>query len=356
MKVQEQTLYFKDGSSDKIYQADIEEVTLDQYTVNFAYGRRGAALKSGTKTNTPVGKQEAEKLFNELIKSKTSKGYTPGEAGKPFQSTSKESQVTGLVPQLLNTISEQEVQKLLVNPEFIMQEKHDGRRTILKTENGNVTGANKKGLSIAVTLELEKEAQVFGNTTLDGEWMGSTYEVFEILEANGKNLRELPYSQRLEILEATVPENGKIIRRVKTAKTTKEKISLFKQLQAENREGVVFKNLNAAMHPGRPASGGSQLKFKFYAENSFIVAKINQARSVGLQVLEKGLPIDVGNVTIPVNMEIPKIGDILEVTYLYAYPGGSIYQPKNPKVRTDADASDCQLQKLKFKPSTSDDE
>jgi len=351
-----QTLYFKDGGSDKVYQAEILQNPNGLYLVNFAYGRRGGALKAGTKTNAPVSLVEAEKIFEGLLKSKTSKGYTPGADGKPFQSTDNEARVTGLVPQLLNTIELVEVQKLLDDPDFIMQEKHDGRRTIIQTKAGTVTGANKKGLEIAVTKEVEASALASGEATVDGEWMGATLEVFDILELAGQDLRALPYSKRLAILEDTIPETGLVIRRVKTARTTAEKKELFKLLQATNKEGVVFKNINAPVHPGRPASGGNQLKYKFYAENSFQVSKVNQTRSVGIQVFEGDKAVQVGNVTIPPNMDIPKVGDILEVTYLYAFPGGSIFQPKNPKVRTDADASDCQLSKLKFKATSSDDE
>jgi len=41
------TLYFRQGSSDKIYQAAIEPKD-GGYTVNFAYGRRGSTLSTGT--------------------------------------------------------------------------------------------------------------------------------------------------------------------------------------------------------------------------------------------------------------------------------------------------------------------
>ena len=47
------TLYFRQGSSDKIYQAAIEPKD-GGFTVNFAYGRRGSTLSTGTKTQSPV--------------------------------------------------------------------------------------------------------------------------------------------------------------------------------------------------------------------------------------------------------------------------------------------------------------
>ena len=79
------SLYFKSGGSDKEYHVQIETDRMQSnnsdYRVNFQYGRRGAALTAGTKTGVPVTLAEAEKIFDKLVKEKTGKGYTPGEAG-----------------------------------------------------------------------------------------------------------------------------------------------------------------------------------------------------------------------------------------------------------------------------------
>jgi len=47
----------------------------DQYVVNFRYGRRGKALREGTKTQLAVPFVEAEKIFDSLVVSKINKGY-----------------------------------------------------------------------------------------------------------------------------------------------------------------------------------------------------------------------------------------------------------------------------------------
>jgi predicted DNA-binding WGR domain protein len=76
------TLYFKDGSSDKVYQAAIEPQD-DGFIVTFAYGRKGATLTTGTKTKSPVSLAEAKAIYDKLIVEKTGKGYTPEEHGTP---------------------------------------------------------------------------------------------------------------------------------------------------------------------------------------------------------------------------------------------------------------------------------
>ncbi|MFL5348733.1 MAG: WGR domain-containing protein [Hyalangium sp.] len=82
MKLLEQvTLLFQEGRSDKVYEVDLLEVGAGQHVVNFRYGRRGAALKDGTKTPTPVSMAEARKAFDKLVQSKLETGYV--RAGHP---------------------------------------------------------------------------------------------------------------------------------------------------------------------------------------------------------------------------------------------------------------------------------
>lgn len=76
MKLIRQTvLVYREGSSDKVYEVDLCEVGAGSYVVNFRYGRRGARLKEGVKTVSPVPLPDAEKVFQDLVNSKTKKGY-----------------------------------------------------------------------------------------------------------------------------------------------------------------------------------------------------------------------------------------------------------------------------------------
>lgn len=68
-------LYFQDDRSDKIYEVDLCQAGENLYSVNFRYGRRGANLQEGTKTDTPVPLAKAEKVFDKLVAEKVKKGY-----------------------------------------------------------------------------------------------------------------------------------------------------------------------------------------------------------------------------------------------------------------------------------------
>lgn len=69
------TLHYQEGTSDKVYEVDLCLVGTDRYVVNFRYGRRGATLKEGVKTEQPVTLAQAEKVFDKLVSEKTKKGY-----------------------------------------------------------------------------------------------------------------------------------------------------------------------------------------------------------------------------------------------------------------------------------------
>src|ERR1700744_3214941 len=145
------TLYYREGLSDKIYQCQIEPAG-HRFVVNFAYGRRGSSLNAGTKTNVPVEYTDAKRIFDKLVREKQAKGYTQGESAAAYQPVELER--SGIRPQLLNAIDHVEVESLINDDHWCAQEKHDGRRLIVRKQGQDVTGINKKGNTIGLSLPL----------------------------------------------------------------------------------------------------------------------------------------------------------------------------------------------------------
>jgi bifunctional non-homologous end joining protein LigD len=341
------TLYFKQGSSDKVYNASLEEVEDNRFVVNFAYGRRGATLKTGTKTNTPVDYDSAKKIYDKLVKSKTSKGYTPGAAGPQYVHTDVDTRDTGVHCQLLNFIEEAEAERLIQDDEWWAQEKFDGKRLLLhKAET--ITAINRNGLSVgAPDAIITWAGSVNRSYVVDGEAVGETLCVFDLLELDEIDLRLWAYDQRLSQLESLGFDGAIAV--AETAKTAQEKQQFYDRLRAAGGEGIVFKQHAAPYTAGRPNSGGTQVKFKFYATASVVVTQINAKRSVAMVVLDGEQSIDVGNVSIPPNQDVPAVNAVIEVRYLYAYQGGSLYQPTYLGVRDDLRVDDCVITQLKYK-------
>lgn len=80
--VEQRRLFFREGKSDKVYEVDLCEVGADAFVVNFRYGRRGSNLREGTKTESAVSETKARGVYEKLVLSKTSKGYTDDEPGE----------------------------------------------------------------------------------------------------------------------------------------------------------------------------------------------------------------------------------------------------------------------------------
>ena len=348
------SLYYRDAGSDKQYDISLEEVG-DGWVVNFANGRRGASLRPGTKTQSPVSYPVARKIFDKLLREKVSKGYTPGESGTPFEMSDKAGRVSGFTCQLLNAVDEDDIEALIGSEQWCAQQKFDGERRSVRQNGDELVGINRKGLIVPLPKGLHDECKAINRSFLiDGEEVGGRLHVFDILELDGVDLRSRPYEQRLlDLSELLSTAPGAVyLHPVLTAATAHWKKSLHERLRSENAEGIVFKLKDAPYSPGRPNSGGSQLKFKFYDTASVIVSKVNEKRSIGIEVLDGNERVPVGNVTIPANLAIPSAGSIVEVRYLYAYEGGSLYQPVYLGERNDIDLSDCEISQLKFRPES----
>ena len=340
------TLYFKQGNSDKIYTASIEE-SGDGYVVNFAYGRRGSTLKTGTKTTQPVDHEKAKKIYEKIIKEKMAKGYTVGEDGTPY--TSSDVKDTGILCQLLNFITEDEAKALINDDAWWAQEKYDGKRMLIRKEGDVITAINRRGLSVgAPEIIIDTAKSMDDDFIIDGEAIGERLFVFDLLKYNDEDTREYSYEKRLSILE-TMKFPDPAITVIDTARTKKEKLNLLTMLIFDNREGIVFKKHSAKYTASRPNSGGPQLKYKFYATATVLVLEVNIQRSVQIGVLSNKKWIPVGNVTIPPNKEIPHTNSPVEVRYLYAYKGGSLYQPVYLGERHDMEQKDCVISQLKYK-------
>ncbi|MDX2507044.1 MAG: WGR domain-containing protein [Gammaproteobacteria bacterium] len=346
------TLYFKQGGSDKVYQVEIKAVD-GGLLVNFSYGKRGSALRSGTKTAAPVDNAKAIKLYNGLIKSKKTKGYTEGVNGVLYEATEKESLVSGINCQLLNPIDETTAMSLCLNDDYCAQSKHDGERRLIERTDDTVQGINRKGLYVALSSVLASSAKRLSSKDyiIDGEGMGDVLVAFDMLRYDGNDIRHLPYSERFELLKEMVSlSKYDSIRITRTAYTIEDKNQLFIHLETANHEGIVFKRLDSVWSAGRPNSGGDALKYKFYEECSVIVDKINDGkRSVSFYVNDGSTKVSIGNVTIPPNKDIPLPGEIIEVKYLYFFEGGSLYQPIYLKPRNDLHFFDCSITQLKYK-------
>ena len=347
-------LRYQEGTSDKVYRASIETEGIG-YVVNFAYGRRGSALNTGTKTPQALSLQAAESVYRKLVQSKTAKGYrvhSGGDSARAIPVAQDQGRDTGLRPMLCNAVTEKEAAACLRSDRFCAQEKYDGRRMLVrKAGDGTIIAANRKGLEIACPEPVAAVlAGVRGPFTADGELVGDRYWAFDLLESPDGDLRHNAYSERLAQLEHVLGHvSGTCVEVAPTVFGASAKAAFTESLRLAKKEGVVFKDLQAFWTEGKMASAGPSRKLKFWTSCSCVVLRVNAGkRSVELALGGRS----VGSVTIPPNHEVPAPGQVVEVRYLYvAAVGGSLYQPVYLGLRDDIAAGECteEAQQLKYR-------
>lgn len=346
------TLFFVQGTSSKTYQVQLEPAA-GGWVVNYQNGRIGGTLRAGTKTKTPVTYAVAFATYSKLVASKKADGYTESESGVAYTGTENAGRVSGLELMLLNEIDDDEVEQYILDPDWGIECKYDGERRPCVVNDDGIIGVNKKALTVALSQPIHDAIAQGGfmpTTVLDGEDMGESLVVFDVLWFEGRDVRSLPFQERMRVREEVYARSPAFVQ-VTTVIGAEEKRAFIAQARLSGEEGVCFKRLSAPYLPG-----GDALKYKFYKDASVrVVGQNGTKHSVGMEMLDEntGMWHFVGNVTIAPKRALPTKGSIIDVRYLYAYPlPGALYQPSFARSRGDLDHSDCKLSQLKYKKGT----
>jgi predicted DNA-binding WGR domain protein len=270
-------------------------------------------------------------------------------------------------PQLLNMIDDEaEVERLLDDDDWGMQEKMDGTHKMVQWGRGGngspyehgLWVTNKKGKVITPSPTFVEGLQYVLNPysgekshmLLDGEQIGDKFYVFDILEYANADFRSFPYAVRyLRLEEEFKPDHDHRVNIIRVPLYTgEEKRAMYDRFKAEGKEGVVFKKLNATFTAGK--SHRDMVKHKFYATCSCRVSnRATGKQSVGLELLDaNGTWVDVGNVT-TIGHATPNPHSTIEVRYLYFFRGGCLFQPTYIGPRDDVDQEECLMTQLKYK-------
>jgi len=364
-------LFFQEGASDKLYNADIVEDDDKTYSVRVQWGRRGRKLNEGKKA-LGATLEQAERAYQKVVRDKTRKGYeeiaddvSPAAVAPPVGEGSGSKagvggrEKVGTAAQLLNAIDADRGEALIADDAYIAQQKFDGMRLLLHVrEQGLLVATNRGGEATGLEPKIAATAaKLPSGTILDGELVsggkGPTYWVFDLIEHDAEDLREEEYLVRYGwLLELGLKAPFRV---VPTARTTKAKRSLLRKLETARAEGIVFKRADAPYTPGRPASGGAQLKYKF-VKTADVLITANAGNAYQMTVLDDGgVRRDVGKVFAGTTNDSRKTLDELlaagtepvsEVQYLYATDADQLFQPVFCRIRHDKPGEQCRLSQL----------
>lgn len=336
-------LYFTGQGSDKVYQVHLRPKD-DGWVVDYGNGRRGGTLATGTKTSSPVAFEAALKIYEKVVKEKTSKGYTPDQSGALYTSTELAGRMSGELPQLPTLILEEQAARYFDDAGWGLQEKADGENRILLIEGETVRGTNRRGLFVDIPQAWISGAGVpAGRTVVAGEHVGDAFKAFDLLEVDGNDLRSAPFIERfghLRKIAGLVPWMV-VLDLELTAEGKRRRAA---ELLAAHGEGYVLKALDAPFSAGRSTTS---LKFKFNQSATCEVIRVNAQRSVAVGLRDDaGAMVDLGNVTVPPNEALPAVGTLVEVRYLYRYAGGKFEQPVYKGQRPDMTSEDAVLSQV----------
>jgi len=351
----------QNDGSDKVYNV---QLVLDNktglYLVNFQNGRRGSTLRPRTKTESAIPYEEAKLVYDRLVKSKLKDGYSlAGGDATSMQNLADKVEINPkALPQLLNEIELDDALRLLEDDDWVLGQKMNGENRPIMNIAGGAQGFNRSAETVPLPLDIAAffAQDLLNDCTFSAEDVDGRMYVFDIMDIYGQSCRDLPLKQRLVLLEdllkkalIAVPTINVLM--VNHHYDTESKKRAFYQIRDADQEGVVFKKLSSLFVPGRPNSGGDQLKFKFWATATVKVTGARSGkRSVSISVLnDQDNFIGVGNVTVPANKDIPSENEYIEVRYLYYYALGSLFQPTFLRLRTDKNEAD-KVGQLKLKP------
>ncbi|HEY1814236.1 MAG TPA: WGR domain-containing protein [Kofleriaceae bacterium] len=353
-------LFFQEGSSDKVYNAEIDDVG-GAFTVHVEWGRRGAKLNTGDKA-VRVTRAVAEATLAKLVREKTGKGYeerTGGHqpaASAPPEGQGSGSRVTGKRArvgeraQLLTAIDDgDELGRFLADNAMVAQQKLDGVRVLVTVgDDGELVPTNRDGqVTELAGRALEGLAYLPKGTIVDGEVLGDAYWLFDVLQLAGDDVRARGYLERWELLDGELePALTGAARILPVAQGAKAKQKLHDSLRAARAEGIVFKQRDAPYAGGR---GTTQRKYKFIKSADVIILE-NAGNAYRMAVYDGGKLFDVGRVfagtTNASRAELnTRLGrgekPVAEVKYLYATDDHQLFQPVFVALRGDKVAKAC---------------
>ncbi|MCX6914436.1 MAG: hypothetical protein NT167_15515 [Verrucomicrobia bacterium] len=216
------------------------------------------------------------------------------------------------------------------SPDWTFETKADGCRALL-------SAGQLQGRAMRYRLPGEVPAAL-ASCTLDGELVGNVYFAFDVIEADGEDLRRLPLRERRAALLALQPLFPDWLQLIPTARPGQAGGEYVQAVLRDGGEGCVAKQLSAPYGVGWFKAKGVQ------THDVVVTAQATATRSVSIgQYSDDGQLVDCGKVAVfslP-TLESLRTGDVLEIAAQGRTVKGKFREPRFLKVLTDKPAADC---------------
>jgi bifunctional non-homologous end joining protein LigD len=207
-------------------------------------------------------------------------------------------------------------EELFRDDAWAAQEKIDGKRCVVTCTTGELRAVTRNGNPIKLPAKA-RALLPLGNYIVDGELVGNDFTAFDVLSIGADDVRTLPYSQRLAILD------GLHVPQIVTHYGEAAKRALHAAVQSAGREGIVFKRLAAKWRAGRTADA---VKLKFWKSDTFVVESFD-GRGIAIRTMD-GKP--AGRCAGGAN-----VGDLVEIRFAHWTEAGKLMHPAIIGIRDD---------------------
>lgn len=206
--------------------------------------------------------------------------------------------------------------ELFQDDEWCAQEKLDGRRAVVTCIAGALTAQTRNGNPIKLPAKA-RALLPLGNYIVDGELVGNDFTAFDVLSIGDDDLRTMPYSERLRLLD------GLNVPTITTVYGEAAKRALHAAVRLAGREGIVFKRLAAKWRAGRTEHA---VKCKNWLSDTFRVSSFD-GRGIEITTMD-GRP--AGRCAGCANA-----GELVEIRFAHWTDAGKLMHPVIIGIRDD---------------------
>lgn len=252
--------------------------------------------------------------------------------------------------ELLSEITMAEVPRFVVDDNYGCEEKHNGeRRTICKDASGirnfNREGDFGKTLPAHVINALRNHP--LPQFVIDAEFEKGIVVVLDALILGDDNLTAQEYRVRKAAAHAAFDGCSPLIRVCKTVTGLTAKEQFILEKAEEKAEGVCFKKMDAVFIPGK---NGQHKKLKFWKSLDAVVMGPSRHDHNSVEVglfLPDGKLHRICGVSLN-GKPVAKIGDVIEMDYLYGTRRLEVVQPNLVRIRDDKKPHQCTIDQIQI--------
>ncbi len=251
---------------------------------------------------------------------------------------------------LSHSIEYEDIQRYIDDDDYIIQQKCDGDRALVHVKDNIPVALNRQGNPTerfpGSILNAFKDGFA-GEWVFDGERVGDTFWIFDLPYVENFVSLSDKFETRRDVLDRvfTMWHPDSRVNLLPSAETTEHKTLLYHNIRSRGGEGVMIKSKTGLYTSGRRSSGTLKCKFTRTADCICLEVQRGGKASISLGLLDgQGNVIDVGGCSVTGRRgEGLKVGDVVEVRYLYLGNGGRLYQPVFLRRRTDKSIHECVL-------------